>query len=88
MNDLCMADPPAACHCGRCVQRSRLTNREVADTLAETVRVDRKQTIDRILHLATVTPPGDESRTALTIEKVALILAFELGVQVDASGKP
>jgi hypothetical protein len=31
MNDLCMADPPAACHCGRCMQRSRLTNREVAE---------------------------------------------------------
>jgi hypothetical protein len=41
--DLCMADPPAACSCGRCVLRSRLTNREVA-----AIEVERDRALDHL----------------------------------------
>lgn len=71
-----------------CVERG-ISERQIAGVeRVEVVRADlyrgavadeRERIINRIRHMACVTLPDDVSRTALTIEKVAAVIAREGG---------
>lgn len=76
-------EPPVECPNGICDRlqiaewdvQTLITERDAA--IAAALMDERQRTVERILHAANLLDPDEVSRTAVTLEKMAMVLVSE-----------